>query len=105
MEKIISSIEEAVEAYRLYKEYEPAPDEEVGFIQEPSGWMLFTRSGRGYVYSLFYPQSLEDLLEEILPGTHLADTVEVLARELAEAKSRLRLRNRQIRDLRRQARK
>jgi len=103
----IDSPEAAVTAYREYLEleYEALPEEEIGFIQEPQGWVLFSRSGRGYVNPLYHPQSLAELLEVVLPGASLSSAVEVLARELKEARARLASRNRQIRDLRRQARK
>lgn len=83
---------------------------EKGFIQpqgaQPHQWELCERQmGQGWVYGLTYPQTFGEYLEMVCPEADLMQLVQGLAASLAEAKSRLSLRNRQIRDLRRQLRK
>lgn len=104
MNQVVSK-ENCIATFAEYLAYECGPDEEVGFFEDQGGWVLFSRSGRGYVYGLFQPRNLEEFLVIVLPGTLLENVVKGLTLELADAKRRLSLRNRQIRDLRRQARK
>ena len=75
-------------------------DWDAGFLVENRVLELVERTGRGYVYGLFHPQTLADLLDYALPGGNLVGVVGILSRELTTARESLRRRNRQIRDLR-----
>ena len=79
---------------------------ECGFIEEAAGFELCYRSrGTTYVYPLEYPRTFGEYLDLVFPEAEIKLVVEELAESLKEAKARLSLRNRQIRDLRRQLRK
>ncbi len=92
------------DAYRRYKEFDE-PGLDIGFTEEQWGWCLETRSvGTTYVHGFFYPSSIEELVERIWPEGNLAEVAEALVTEVRQLRQRTKIRNRQLRGVRRELR-
>ena len=98
--------EGVIRAYGDYRNPTLGDTDDVGFAVEGDELTLYWReSGHGYVHGLAKFDTLGELLEWALPECSGRRVLEALVLELSALEGRLKQRNRQIRDLRRQLRR